>query len=394
MSLDSFLMGEIKVICKGIINMFSPNLITKKDALIIKTRELPLKGELLVKVGDFVNNDTVIGKTLLQGDLIIVRVSKELGLDPKDIEDLYLVNVNDVVKKGQVLVRKKGLFGIFNSEYVNKYDGRVEFISKETGNIGIRLDSKNFSLLSYIYGEVIECENEQSVTIKTVASVLQGVFGVGGEREGELFKLESLDDIPTLKNKVVFYNSSPSIEILNFVKEKGACGAIFPSITSKVLKEFLNFDINIAVTGDENIDFTIIITEGFGDISFNPKIISLLNESVNKKVSLNGTTQIRAGAVRPEVLIFDAPNDIKYKLALLNNKEQEECAREDQLTLKEGCKVKILKDPYFGKVATVINMPQKEQEFESAIVARAIEVSIDGSQVITKVPKANVEVIG
>ena len=170
---------------------FTPSLIIDENIEITKIRELPLQGELFVKENDFVTSDKLIAKTKLVGDLVLLKVARELGIEPQDIENNYLINVSDAVKQNQVLVRKKGLFNIFNSEYLCSYDGIVEFISKETGTIGIRLSSKNFNLYSYITGKVIKCEDNKEITIKTNASLIQGVFGVGGEKIGKLCKKTS-----------------------------------------------------------------------------------------------------------------------------------------------------------------------------------------------------------
>ena len=94
---------------------FTPSLIIDENIEITKIRELPLQGELFVKENDFVTSDKLIAKTKLVGDLVLLKVASELGLEPEDIENNYLINVSDTVKPNQVLVRKKGLFNIFHS---------------------------------------------------------------------------------------------------------------------------------------------------------------------------------------------------------------------------------------------------------------------------------------
>ncbi|MGI6679936.1 MAG: hypothetical protein ACOX3T_00335 [Bdellovibrionota bacterium] len=396
---------------------FTPSLIIKENVEIKRARELPLSGKILVGLGDYISNDTVIGKTELVGELMLLRVSKELGLEAQDIKNSYLVKVNDAVKVNDILVRKKGLFNFFNSEYKSKYKGTIEFISKETGTIGIRLEPKNFLLLSYIAGKVDACNDEKSVVIKTNASIIQGAFGIGGERVGSLEKISSLEDLEkktligdkqlkgkALKGKIVFSDITPDIKFINGIISLGAVGLIVPSIFSKTLKEFLGYDIGVAVTGNENIPISIIITEGLGNIKFNYKASDILNKNIGRDVSINGTTQIRAGAIRPEIIIFETLKEIGDKLnkdklnKKLNNKiddkfDNTDASKEEIYAkgLRVGSKVRILKAPYFGLFGTIVEMPIKEIVFESGIVARGVIVLLNnGSKVV--VPKANVEV--
>ena len=377
---------------------FTPSLIINENIDIVKLRELPLQGELLVKENDFVTSDTLIAKTKLVGDLILLKVSRELGLEPQDIQDNYLINVGDTVKPNQVLVRKKGLFSIFNSEYLCAYNGIVEFISKETGTIGIRLSSKNFNLYSYITGKVIKCEDNKEVTIKTNASLIQGVFGVGGEKIGKLCNINDEiyndiinnpnNDFSFLENAIVFYGSSPSIDFLIKLSNLKINGLIIPSISSNVLSDFLGYDIGIAVTGDENINFSIIITEGFGDMKFNPRVIEIFEKNINNQVSINGVTQIRAGAIRPEIIIFDSTNNIKKRLD--ENIDSKKNINNGGICV--GTKIKVLKDPFFGHFGTVTKIIEDEVTFESGVICRALQVKLESGEV-TLVPKANIEVI-
>ena len=46
-----------------------------------------------------------------------------------------------------------------------------------------------------------------------------------------------------------------------------------------------------------------MITEGFGNISMASRTFDLLKANENSYASLNGSTQIRAGVIRPELVI-------------------------------------------------------------------------------------------
>ena len=102
---------------------------------------------------------------------------------------------------------------------------------------------------------------------------------------------------------------------------------------------------------------------------------------------MNGTTQIRAGVMRPEILIP------------LSEVQKEEARRRDASAseraagmLEIGAPVRIIREPNFGSLGTVTGMPHEPRLLESESFARVVEVKLaNGSPVI--VPRANVELI-
>ena len=79
--------------------------------------------------------------------------------------------------------------------------------------------------------------------------------------------------------------------------------AIAGGIDDHDLKEILGYDLGVAVTGTEQIGTTVIVTEGFGDIAMARRTFDLLRQHAGRDVSVNGATQIRAGVLRPEIVI-------------------------------------------------------------------------------------------
>jgi hypothetical protein len=74
-------------------------------------------------------------------------------------------------------------------------------------------------------------------------------------------------------------------------------------INDEYLKKLLGYDLGVAITGSEDIGITLIITEGFGKIQMAQKTFELLKLRSGAKASVNGATQIRAGVVRPGIII-------------------------------------------------------------------------------------------
>ena len=147
------------------------------------------------------------------------------------------------------------------------------------------------------------------------------------------------------------------------------------------LKEILGYDLGVAITGTERIGLTVIITEGFGDIAMARRTYELLKERSGDSASVNGATQIRAGVMRPEILI---PVD-----------ESEVSAPETSTesgVLELGTPIRVIRDPYFGLIGTVASLPEAPQVLGSGSKSRVLEVSLESGEVVT-VPRANVELI-
>jgi hypothetical protein len=112
---------------------YTPGLIVSADAIIRKERRLPIKGEVLVKVGDIVSPTDVVAKAELPGPLTPVRVADRLGIEPRSLPQVMKKRVGESVRKGEVLAEMKSFFGLLKSSVESPVDGVVEFISDVTG---------------------------------------------------------------------------------------------------------------------------------------------------------------------------------------------------------------------------------------------------------------------
>ena len=90
--------------------MLTPTLITSQNRAIIKTRELPLSGKILVKLGESVKADQVVAEAELPGDLQVLRLAERTGLDLEQVAKSLQVNVGDRINSGDVILNFKGLF--------------------------------------------------------------------------------------------------------------------------------------------------------------------------------------------------------------------------------------------------------------------------------------------
>ena len=96
---------------------YTPGLLVTEVTTIKQRRILPIKGDVLVKVGDRVAADQVVARTFMPGDVHPINLANQLSLPPQDVPECVLKKVGDEVKEGEPLARTKGVFGLFKSEY-------------------------------------------------------------------------------------------------------------------------------------------------------------------------------------------------------------------------------------------------------------------------------------
>ncbi len=368
---------------------YTPGLKVSPHTIIQRTRRLPLKGEVLVEAGQVVTPDTIVARASLPGLMQSVKVAAQLGIDADEMPGILLVKEGDIIEKGQVLGVTKAFFGMLKSEAKSPTAGTVETISGVSGNVGVRQAPLPIDLTAYLSGTIAETMPGEGVIVQTEGALIQGIFGIGGERVGEIqmvsespeSDLTEAEITPALAGKIIVGGANISGVALRKASEMGVRGIVVGGIIDKDLIDFLGYDIGVAITGHENITLTLVITEGFGTIAMARRTFELLRSLTGRPASINGATQIRAGVIRPEVIV-----PLGAQTSAAQN------AGDDEGNLSLGTPIRIIREPYFGKLASVAGLPPQLTVIGSGASVRVLEAKLaDGSVVI--VPRANVEII-
>ncbi|MCS6296379.1 MAG: hypothetical protein H8K09_09115 [Nitrospira sp.] len=368
---------------------YTPGLTVTERTTVRRRRILPLPGTVLVKVGDAVRADTAVARAELPGKVVPLNLANQLGIAPDEINDYLVKKEKDSVQKDDVLAENKPFIKWFKTEIRSPITGKVESVSTITGQILLREPPRVLELRGYIDGAVAEVHPDQGVTVESTCSLVQGIFGIGGETSGELIMGVKAPDQPLLpeqlnqsmKGKVVVGGAFLSAATMTRAKELGIIGLVVGGIHDKDLRALLGYDLGVAITGTEQVGFTLILTEGFGTIPMAPKTFALLSAHAGQKASISGATQIRAGVIRPEIIIPHSGPAAATKLA--------QAEREG---IQLGDPVRIIRDPLFGKIGAVSGLPSELRAIPTESEVRVLEVRFpDGTT--TVVPRANIEVI-
>lgn len=371
---------------------YTPGLTVSARTTIIKTRRLPLKGTVLSTTGTWVTPSDKVARAELPGIMQPIKVASKLGIEPSEVPALLTVKVGDKVNRGDVVAITKGMWGFFKSECKSTTTGTVELISNITGNVGIREAPTPIEVDAYIPGKIIEVLDGEGVVIEAHGALIQGIFGIGGERRGEIMMITAGPDDPITADmitaahagKIVVGGSNLSGDALRKAHELGVTGIVVGGIVDKDLIDYLGYDIGVAITGHEDIPLTLVLTEGFGTIAMAGRTFNLLKSLTGKTASICGATQIRAGVIRPEVIVADDTENAGGTAA-------DEVV--PSFSLEPGTNIRIIREPYFGLLATVTALPHHLVVVGSGAEVRVLEAKLNTTGEIVTVPRANVEIV-
>ena len=367
---------------------YTPGLKVKRAMTVSKMRRLPILGEVFIQTGDEVDYDTIIARTEISGDPEIVKVAMLLGVEPEDLTRYMSKKIGDKVNKNEVIANYNAFFGLIKKNIPSPVDGTIESISEVTGQVIIRGLPIPVEIEAYIPGKIVEALPREGALIETNAAFIQGIFGIGGETHGEIKVAAetpdeelSADAITTGdKGKVLIGGSMVTLDALRKGAEVGVSCIVAGGVRHSDIKTFIGEEIGVAITGQEEVGLTLIITEGFGKMSMSERTFNLLKRFEGYMASVNGATQIRAGVMRPEIII---PHEEGYEQA---------SGGELSAGMVPGTPVRIIRQPHFGAIGKVESLPVELQQVESRSYVRVLEVELDDGGVVT-IPRANVEII-
>jgi hypothetical protein len=367
---------------------YTPGLTVSSDIVVRKTRRLPIKGEVLVAVGQDVTPEQVIARAMLPGPLQTVKLAEKLGLEAKDAVALASIKVGDQIEKGKIIAETKGFLGKFKSTVVSDHTGTVEQISALSGNVLVREASVPVDVTAYVRGKIASVLEEEGAIVETRCAMVQGIFGVGSERHGtirlavadpsEILEAKHIQDSDS--GKILIGGSGVTLDALRRASAAGVVGLIGGGVKDSDLTQFLGFEIGVAITGQEAITVTLLVTEGFGFLNMAQRTFDLLKSLEGQEASMNGATQIRAGVIRPEIICPHTADSRPIEQSI------------DAFMLQEGTSIRVIREPFFGRLGTVTELPSQLVTVDSGTEVRVLRAKLENGEEVT-VPRANVEII-
>lgn len=316
-------------------------------------------------------------------------VAGEIKVKPEELPKHMLRHVGQEVKKGQIIAKRGEMQAFFTKTCATPISGVISAVDTKSGKVTVSRPFKQVVLNAYVSGTVAEVMPEMGCVVENTGIRLNGVFGLGKETHGPL---RVLTDGPeqTLtadmisedcKGCVIVGGSFAANEALSRALEVGAKGVVTATVNYFNLTQSLGVKLGVGITGQEDTDLTVILMEGFGHLAMRLEVWNTLRALEGRVASVNGATQIRAGAIRPEILV--PFNDYSGPLG-------DDVPIDEDLSV--GCGVRIVSEPCFGVLGRVLEIVREPVAIGTEAKVPVVKVgTADGRQVL--VPRANVEVL-
>ena len=309
--------------------------------------------------------------------LIEVEVAKLMNVSPLFMKTFLHITEGQDVTYNEILA---SVDGIAAGAVRAPVRGIIERIDTKTGKVIIRRPYSPVNLYAYISGEVKEVIPSYGAVIETPACYIEGVFGVGKENFGELVILASSPDQVIEEkdikadhaDKILVCGAGITYEALKKADDYHVKGIIAGGIINYDIVRHFGYEISSGITGQDEKDITIIATEGFGHIGMLPQTYELLASHEGRLASISGATQIRAGVIRPEIII---PLDEKIEAF-------EEDAEETLIEPLKGMKVRIISEPYYGAWGEVKTDGTTRIKLDNGTTQDVVEILLSSGQTV------------
>jgi uncharacterized membrane protein YvlD (DUF360 family) len=346
---------------------------------IRRERLLPARGQVLVQPGELVGPADVVARCQLPGEIRVIDVSRALGVR-RELAARYIRKAEgNAVQAGEILAAPGGLLGRLRRACRAPADGQV--MTVRSGLVLIEEAATTFELVAHLKGQVANVMPNLGVVISTVGSLIQGVWGSGGEAEGILKVLVDSPQKP-LRAHAIDVSCHGTVVVGGRILDEKALEQAVEAKVRGVIAGSVNADLRPLL---QSLPFPVMITEGFGSLPISQPIFSLLHSNMGREVMLSADVETRWGARRPELVI---------PLRAEQTMPKEEAG---PLALQVGMQVRVLRAPYMGALGTVADLPQLPQTVESGARLRVAEVNLGNGAtdtiVAVQIPLANLELI-
>lgn len=402
------------------------------------TRRLPEQAKILVQPGQRVQYQDIIGKLdSIPGRMIRCNVAFELGCEAEDIRqymtkkrgewiskgDPLVVTDNYFTKRcckspisGHIVLVSKILGSIFIRESLRSGDAEIKqtflekiakpqsaseatrggadamdrgvlfsndvvasFLASSVEKAKQVMPQQTLAFRAHLNGVVRKISKDE-VIIDGYGFRFRGIIGFGQEQNGILLPLKSEDadlsaaELPEdLRDRIIIVRRGVTLQALRRLEQSGAVGLIAGSINQSVLREFSQQEPLQVMGHRMKLPFTIILMQGFGS-GMSEKHYRELASYAGKRAAIDGKTQLRAGMIRPEILIaneMDDPNDICEEVPAENR------------SLQPGDTVVIIRQPHFGKTGVVISLASELFAAVVGMKAALLTVKLESGEEIT-----------
>jgi len=316
--------------------------------------------------------------------VVTIDVAGALHIPAWQIRWYVRVKEEDEVKMGTKLAAESA--GSYAGIVYSPVSGIIEKICGRTGTITIRRPYRPTLVNAYVPGKVTETVPHFGAVILAAGYEFEGVFGIGGEQVGRPRMScgpESIlqqEDVRDDDNGVVLVAGALATgEAIKKAMSVGARAVICGGVDIETL-EMLGVGVR-GFTGSEALGLTLIAMHGFGAMPLSTALYQAL-DGFQGEVSVTGSTQMRTGVRRPEVLVCSSD-------WLGTASAPAPSVPEDMVP---GASVRVLMGNNRGRAGKVVSIEERPQRLVTEEVSEVAVVELGPGRVV-EVPVPNLKVI-
>ncbi|MDP2858015.1 MAG: hypothetical protein Q8P50_08575 [Bacillota bacterium] len=379
-----------------------------QNITIRKTRRFPLSGEALVRVGDQVTPDTVLG---------LESSEEKLHLMKLDVSDQRLISVvmrqqGDTVKMGETIALNTYAMGLGLTEYCSPVDGVICGIDTRTGLVQIR--EHPAPLKALLPGRVASVSSNESVVIETQGAYIEGAYGDGQTCGGRIAivakspgsRINPAEITSALEGKIAVIGAECRHEHLMAGLRSRAAGIIAGGGDLDAIQSFFEFAANLTKeeydarfgssrdvrTVWEQDDYTpglgVMLTEGFGQLPVRTVVFELLASLEGLYAFLDIPGKYSEYGEPPQLII---PRAVIAAPAS-SGPDAPRLEQDAGLRIEAGSRVRFVGGSRLGQTGIVHSAIASRLTLVTGQSVPAVEILFDDGSTAT-VPRSNVEAI-
>ncbi len=232
---------------------------------------------------------------------VTINVAAQLGMRPSLMMGSLHKRKGEFVTTGEILAVKD--WKKHENRLHSPATGTVIDVDKVKGTITIQYLRKNLKLESCLKARVSAVSRNRYVELEYSGLTINGCIGFGKTADGPVVWNDKFIEADLKQDFIAVFPFALNREQLDIIKRNRLSGIIVPSLEESDLVHILGEELGVGITGGEPIPFSIILTEGFGNLSYSREMAQALQDSTGRHGVLFPDTQIRAGVVRPSLVI-------------------------------------------------------------------------------------------
>ncbi len=323
-----------------------------------------------VKEGDRVDSSSVVAHCEVSAGQRLVKVAHVLGVPRRDIKKYLLRSIGDRIYQGEIIARKKGVFGVGKRELKSPADGVITSID-QSGDIIVKFLPMPVRLVAGASG-LISDVREDAIIVRTFGSEIIGSAGLGKPREGivkmiggpgEFIIPQKID--ASCQGRIIVGGSHLDRASIEKALTVGVKGIVVGGID---YRDFVSLGV------ESDVGITIVVTEGFGTVTMGKDVYEAFKKENDKFAFING--------LEKTVLV---PQDKK----IVDNKPLN---RENWRDLKKGDVVRYFHPDTEELVGVVEGISNGDVELESGLSSVVADLKFASGRTVS-IPAANLEII-